>query len=123
MGKQTTVEAYIADLDGWQAQVAAELDRIVMEVAPQAGKVIKWVQPTYEDHGLLCYFKAFKTHVNFGFFRGAELDDPDGLLEGTGEKMRHVKLKSLEDVNEEALKRLVYAAAELNRTDDRTPMA
>lgn len=116
MGNKNTVEAYIAGLDGWQAQVAVKLDRIVMEAAPQADKVIKWAQPTYEDHGLLCYFKAFKTHVNFGFFRGAELDDPHGLLEGTGEKMRHVKLKSLEDVNEEALKRLVSLAVKLNQS-------
>ncbi len=121
MGQQNTVDAYIADLDGWQAQVAAELDRIVMEVAPQANKVIKWVQPTYEDHGLLCYFKVFKTHVNFGFFRGTELDDPDGLLEGTGEKMRHVKVKGQNGVNEKALKHLITAAVKLNRTDHRAP--
>ncbi|HET7797563.1 MAG TPA: DUF1801 domain-containing protein, partial [Nevskia sp.] len=38
------------------------------------------------------YVNAFKAHVNVGFFRGAELDDPAGLLEGSGKSMRHVKL-------------------------------
>ena len=40
-----------------------------------------------------CYVNAFTAHVNVGFFLGAWLDDPDGLLEGTGKRMRHVKLK------------------------------
>lgn len=105
----------MADLDGWQVQATEELDRLVMETVPEAGRITKWKQPTYEYHGLLCYFKAFKSHVNFGFFRGAELDDPEGLLEGTAESMRHVKLKSLDQINEDALVRLVKAAAELNR--------
>jgi len=38
------------------------------------------------------YVNAFRAHVNVGFFRGAELADPGGLLEGTGRFMRHVKL-------------------------------
>jgi hypothetical protein len=56
------------------------------------------------------YANAFKAHVNVGFFRGAELADPDGLLEGTGKFMRHVKLRPGHQVDDAALKRLVYAA-------------
>jgi hypothetical protein len=39
------------------------------------------------------YVAVFKNHTNVGFFYGAHLDDPAGLLEGTGKNMRHVKLK------------------------------
>ena len=39
------------------------------------------------------YVNTFKSHVNVGFFHGAELEDPAGLLEGSGKRMRHVKLK------------------------------
>jgi hypothetical protein len=39
------------------------------------------------------YVNAFTSHVNVGFFLGASLDDPAGLLEGTGKRMRHVKLR------------------------------
>jgi hypothetical protein len=56
------------------------------------------------------YVNAFTAHVNVGFFRGAELDDPDGLLEGTGRFMRHVKLRPGADVNAEALTRLIREA-------------
>lgn len=44
------------------------------------------------------YVDAFTAHVNVGFFRGAELADPAGLLEGSGKRMRHVKLRPDRDV-------------------------
>ena len=44
------------------------------------------------DNAGFGYVNAFKAHVNVGFFRGADLPDPDQLLEGTGKFMRHVKL-------------------------------
>ena len=39
------------------------------------------------------YVNAFKSHMNVGFYFGASLDDPAGMLEGTGKRMRHVKLR------------------------------
>ncbi len=56
------------------------------------------------------YANAFKAHVNVGFFRGAELADPDGLLEGNGRFMRHVKLGPGRRVDDAALKRLLRVA-------------
>ena len=56
------------------------------------------------------YVDAFKAHVNVGFFRGAELADPAGLLEGTGKYMRHVKLRPENDVEVEALTNLIEVA-------------
>ncbi len=40
------------------------------------------------------YVNVFKAHMNVGFFQGAGLRDPEGLLEGTGKFMRHVKLRA-----------------------------
>lgn len=56
------------------------------------------------------YVAAFKDHVNVGFFFGAMLKDPAGLLEGTGKRGRHVKLWPGEQVDEVALGRLIDAA-------------
>ena len=56
------------------------------------------------------YVNAFKAHVNVGFFRGAELADPEGLLEGTGKIMRHVKLKPERHVDATALEKLIETA-------------
>ena len=56
------------------------------------------------------YVNAFTAHVNVGFFRGAELADPAGLLEGTGKYMRHVKLRPGSYVDAEALTQLIDTA-------------
>lgn len=56
------------------------------------------------------YVNAFTAHVNVGFFRGAELPDPNGLLEGTGKVMRHVKLRPDREVDAVALLALINAA-------------
>jgi hypothetical protein len=56
------------------------------------------------------YVNAFRSHVNVGFFKGAVLRDPARLLEGTGKRMRHVKLKPGVDVDAVALTDLIHAA-------------
>ena len=56
------------------------------------------------------YVNAFTAHVNVGFFRGAELADPDGLLAGTGKFMRHVKLRPEAEVDAARLSRLILMA-------------
>jgi hypothetical protein len=56
------------------------------------------------------YVNVFKAHVNVGFFRGAELDDPAGLLEGNGRYMRHVKLRPGAEPGGRALQRLIELA-------------
>ena len=57
-----------------------------------------------------CYVNAFKQHVNVGFFLGAEMDDPDELLQGEGKFMRHVKIRPDELENAKALENLVRAS-------------
>jgi len=56
------------------------------------------------------YVNSFKNHVNVGFFYGAMLDDPATLLEGSGKRMRHVKLTRDKTVNAAALGDLIEAA-------------
>lgn len=54
-----------------------------------------------------CYVNAFASHVNVGFFLGAELADPAGLLIGTGRFMRHVKLEPNVEIDEASLVKLI----------------
>jgi hypothetical protein len=56
------------------------------------------------------YVDAFTAHVNVGFFRGAELADPAGLLQGTGKFMRHVKLRPDRPLDSPALEALIETA-------------
>jgi hypothetical protein len=100
--------------------LVAAARRLVLEVDPNATEVVRlgdraatWgVGPKKMTEGHV-YVMPHASHVNLGFYRGATLDDPDGLLEGTGAKMRHVKLRTLDDL--ERCRSLVAAAVEERR--------
>ncbi len=62
------------------------------------------------DDAAFGYVNVFTAHVNVGFFLGAELPDPSGLLEGTGKFMRHVKLRPECEVDALALRKLIETA-------------
>jgi hypothetical protein len=65
------------------------------------------IRPTCVGDAAFAYVNAFKGHVNVEFFRGAEIADTEGLLEGTGKFMRHVKLRPESDVDATALMKLI----------------
>lgn len=57
-----------------------------------------------------CYIGVFKNHINLGFDYGAELPDPENLLEGTGALFRHIKITKQEQLEQAALSQLLEAA-------------
>ena len=113
---EKTVDGYIAQLEDWKAQIVSAVRQIILEAAPEADESIKWAQPVYDINGPFAYIKAFKNSVNFGFWRGVDIEDPEGLLQGSGEKMRHFKLTSLDDVNPAVFTDYVQQAVKLNLT-------
>src|SRR5947209_19891442 len=56
------------------------------------------------------YICPLSDYVRLGFYYGGHLDDPQHLLEGEGKRMRHIKVRSVEEANGAALKRLVKSA-------------
>ena len=63
----------------------------------------------------LAYVNAFKSHVNVGFYMGADLPDPHQQLQGSGKRMRHVKVSPVTAGDPEALKALIKAAYQLSK--------
>lgn len=113
--RHADVDAYIADQPEPLADLLRELRRIIREEAPGAVESIKWGHPNWETDGNVCYLSAFTEHVNLGFFRGAHLGDPAGLLEGTGKDLRHVKVRPGERLPEDGLRSLLREAFEPGR--------
>ena len=56
------------------------------------------------------YILPYKRWVNLGFYQGIDLADPKELLEGTGAKMRHVKIRSIDDAKRSEVRALIKAA-------------
>jgi TfoX/Sxy family transcriptional regulator of competence genes len=99
---------------GWQKQAIERLLAIGQKAAPKATVSIKWAQPVFELDGPVAFIKPAKAHVTFGFWRGAELTDRDGVLEG-GTVMKHLKFASADAIDEKLVARLMREAAALNR--------
>jgi hypothetical protein len=116
MPSAKTIDDYIAALGDTRGAIVAELVSIVDGAAPEAVGSVKWAQPVWESNGPFAYAKAFSKGVNFGFWRGVDLDDPGGLLVGDGLRMRHVRLASPADAValRETLAGWVRRAVELN---------
>ena len=80
-----------------------------MEGVDRSAKLLSYSYgPGYK--GLVCTLLLSKTGVKLGIFRGSELPDPTGLLQGAGKVHRHVQLRSLADLERPELQRLLAAA-------------
>lgn len=109
-----SVAAWISsETDGWKATVVKRVLAIAAKVVPDATQSIKWSQPVIERGGPIAFIKPATAHVTFGFWRGAELSDPDGRLEG-GDRMKHIKLRSADDVDDRQFSAWLKQAAKLN---------
>jgi hypothetical protein len=113
--EEKTVDDYVGSLESPKAEIVKRIRQVILEAAPDAVESIKWAQTVYESGGPFAYIKAFKSDVNLGFWRGAEIIDSNELLGGTGEKMRHVSLKDMDDIDKDALADFVPQAVRLNR--------
>jgi len=109
------IDAYIAGLRDWRSEVVMYLCQLTAESAPRAAGSITWGQPVYKQKGPFLYVKAYPHIVHFGFWRGVKLEDPEKLLVGDGDRMRHIKLWSRADVREERFSAWIREAVKLNQ--------
>jgi len=109
------LEAY----DRHISEVALALRQVVLEEAPDAEEsvyrvytVAIWFGFSGKMKDMFCYIATNAKHVNLGFPRGTSLADPNGVLEGDGKAMRHIKFATLGDVERPFVRRYIQAAME-----------
>jgi len=98
-------------------EIAERLRALIIEVYPGVAEV-PWPKQKIIGYGVgpkkmsehFCYIGAFSAHVNLGFYYGADLPDPQGLLEGTGKKLRHIKVRNSEELDQPALRDILQAS-------------
>jgi hypothetical protein len=99
----------------WQKQAFDSIKGIIEEAYPAVKASIKWSQPVWESaEGPMIFLRSASKHLSLGFWRGAEMEDPHGLLEGDGDRMKHIKFKALADVDAEVVRGYVQQAVALN---------
>ncbi len=114
MSKAHDAVALLAELAPPLRAVVKRLRSFVRKHAPKLTEQIKWGSLCFVGRGIVCYAHALEQHVDFGFFQGARLDDPDRLLQGKGKFLRHVKVRKPADVKEKQLVPLLKQALRLD---------
>jgi len=109
------IDEYVAKAGKMQGVLKGLRALVKKTVAGREEYVNPWKIPSFDSNGTVCGFMTGKEHVTFIFLRGAALADPEGLLEGTGKSVRHVKVRTVADVKRPALKKLIAEAAKLNK--------
>ena len=110
--KGESVDAILESLDPSWRKIADRLRRLTKKTLPGVVETVKWGNVTFQMNGEnLSWILAYRDHLDYGFFKGALLRSE--LLEGTGKRLRHIKVRSGADVDERELARLIRDAAKL----------
>ena len=112
MPSDVSVEDFLRSSPPPVRGIALALRALVLEAAPQAeeGVYKGWRIVGYSHNGMFCYIGPLKDGVALGFHQGIFLDDPEGLLRGSGKSMRRVIVQDPEDIRAGYFKGLVQQA-------------
>ena len=108
----------LAGSDPWVRDLATGTRALIRSVMSDVVEV-PWLRQRVVGYGIgprkmsehFCYVAVHNDHVNLGFNYGAELPDPEGLLQGPGKLLRHTRINTLEDLSNPALRRLLEVAS------------
>jgi hypothetical protein len=108
----------VAEVSPEARQLAVQARALIESVYPAIVEV-PWPKQRVIGYGVgpkkmsehFCYLSVSKDHINIGFMYGAELTDPEGLLQGSGKLLRHVRITVPEDLKNPALRKLIEVAS------------
>jgi hypothetical protein len=108
----------IADLGDWRGRMLAQLRKVIIKAAPGMVEEWKWDTAVWSYKGLVCSAGVFKDHVKLNFFKGAALEDPQGLFNaGLDAKVtRAIDFVEGDTLDEAALTNLIRTAVVYNQS-------
>jgi len=112
------IDARIKELGDWRGALLSRLRRLVKEADPEVVEEWKWSVPVWSHDGLICTGESYKSVVKMTFAKGASLKDPSKLFNSSleGNTRRAIDFREGEKINEKALKALIRAAVDLNKS-------
>ena len=116
------IDARIRELSDWRGNTLSQLRSLVKQADPEVVEEWKWRGvPTWSHDGMICTGETYKNVVKMTFAKGAALKDPSGLFNSSleGNTRRAIDFHEGEKIDEEALKALVRAAVDLNKSKAR----
>ena len=112
MKHYATFDAYLAGQAAKNRPIIRAFRKFVKREAPQLQESVKWGNGCWLKGNVpVSYVYSARDHVQFGFFRGASLKDPKGLLRGEGQYVRHVRVTKTSEFDVKAVRALLKQAA------------
>jgi hypothetical protein len=94
-----------------------KLRKIILSVSDDISETVKWGWPTFMCNRNFYNIVQYKNHVNLHFFNGTRMEDPENRLVGTGKGMRHLSFKTVGDIDESYIRKLVKSAIKYNNRE------
>jgi len=113
------IDARIRELVDWRGGTLARVRALIKQADPDVAETWKWRGvPVWEHDGIICTGETYKAVVKLTFANGASLPDPSGLFNSSleGNMRRAIDIHEGDKIDERALKNLVLAAVDRNRT-------
>ena len=112
MKAYASFDDYLKDQSPKNQTIIRALRRFVKRVQPGLSEAVKWGNGCWVGaDGPVAYVYSATGYVQFGFFNGSSLKDPKGLLEGSGQYVRHTKVRDVSGIDERAFAALLKQAA------------
>lgn len=94
-----------------------DIRQLVLQACPTCNELLYHTHALSSVYSLsdklkhaFCHIPVYSNHINLGFNLGADLEDPDGILSGSGKKIRHVTIRKSSDLSHPAIARLLKDA-------------
>ena len=116
------IDARIKELDDWRGKMLSHVRALIKRADPEVVEEWKWRGvPVWSHDGLICTGETYKSVVKLTFAKGASLKDPAGLFNSSleGNVRRAIDLHEGDEMDEDAFKTLIRAAAALNKPSAR----
>jgi hypothetical protein len=113
------IDARIEELGGWRGETLARIRALIKQADPAVVETWKWRGvPVWERDGIISTGETYKAMVKMTFARGAALPDPARLFNSSleGNVRRAIDFREGDRIDEKALKALIRAAVDLNRS-------
>jgi len=116
------IDARIKELDDWRGKTLSHVRALIKQADPEVVEEWKWRGvPVWSHDGIICTGETYKSVVKLTFAKGASLKDPSGLFNSSleGNVRRAIDIHEGDEIDEDAFKTLIRAAAALNRSSAR----
>lgn len=104
MNKNQKVNDYIDQANAEQVEILEHLRQLIHETIAEVSEEIKWGFPVFAKTKDFAYFRFSKKHITLGFYNIDKIKDPNNLLEGSGNTLKHIKIRAKKDLKEDILK-------------------